>query len=73
VPLHPSVAGAEEWEQQDGLAFDDALTKYVGDFGKGQVRDYTGPTPQQAAVCTVPWPRTAMRSACCLIHSGLEQ
>jgi hypothetical protein len=31
-------AGAESWEQQDGLSFDDALTKYVGECGKGQVR-----------------------------------
>jgi hypothetical protein len=35
-------AGAESWEQQDGISFDDALTKYVGECGKGQVRISTG-------------------------------
>lgn len=36
------AAGAESWEQQEGLSFDDALTKYVGECGKGQVRFSNG-------------------------------
>lgn len=31
------LAGADGWEQQEGLSFDEALTKYVGEFKLGQV------------------------------------
>lgn len=43
------AAGADTWDEQEGLSFDDALTKYVGEFGKGQVSSCTW---QRKSSCT---------------------
>lgn len=58
------LAGADGLEQQDGLSFDEALTKYVGEFKLGQVSgpfelpaagaSFAPGQPLTAALCTHP-------------------